>query len=57
MRSVCIVEVYVTVKNRTILSVEKLPLWRIYVAGNNELYFDLHAKSSILTKFRISRLF
>ena len=32
-------------------------LWRIYIAGNNELYFNLHVKCSILTKFRISRLF
>jgi len=54
MRSVCIAELHVTVKNITILSVEKMLLWRIYVAGNNELYFDLHVKCS---KFRISRLF
>ena len=56
MRSVCVVELHVTVQNITMLSDEKMLLWRIYVTGKNELYFDLHVKCSILTKFRISRL-
>ena len=51
--SVCIVELHITVKNITILGVENMLLWRIYVAGKNEMYFDLHVKCSVLTKFRI----
>jgi hypothetical protein len=57
MLSVCIVELHVTLRNITILIVEKMLLWRIYVTSNNGLYFDLHAKCPILTKFRIYRLF
>jgi hypothetical protein len=54
MLSVCIIELHVTLRNITILSVEKMLLWRIYVTSNNEMDFDFHAKCPILTIFRIN---
>jgi hypothetical protein len=56
---VCILELNVTVNNIKILCCTTMPLWRIYVAGNNTTYVGILVKCPIfcqlLTKFVDSR--
>lgn len=57
MCSVCIVGLHVAV-NSIKMFCTKILLWRFYVAGNNKMYRDLHARCLmdlflILFKFEI----
>jgi len=59
MLSVSIVELQVTVKNMTTLSVvQKKLLWQIYVSGNNKAYLILNSKdATFLSGFTKTRSF
>jgi hypothetical protein len=48
IRSICIVELRVTVNNIKISSLaQKLLLWPVFVAGNNKMYVGRHVKRPI----------
>jgi hypothetical protein len=55
MRSVCTVELRVTVNYIKILSVAKNALWQIHHSGNNRTCLGLHVYCPILTKFVASK--